>query len=198
MRKDRFAEMVLAASFADDWDNARTEWTIMGCTYDDSMSQRCVCGHCRGRLREAYAIRDSFTGEVIAPVSADCVMTLGTWWTRDDVKSRHALFRLIHRIDRWGGWDDVDAIPYGRMLFGESLLRFMYDAGGLSLEGEEGWDDDIVYGQLVELLDTPVADRTEGDEAFIHDVLTYRILPWLKEFAAESGMDAVEMQSGRE
>ncbi len=87
---------VIALSVSDTWEDAVSEWGIIGCEEDLTASSQCVCG--KENIRYQYTISNSCNGEILFPIGSSCIQKFGREDLNQQIILQEGMFRLYHAI----------------------------------------------------------------------------------------------------
>ena len=132
---ERLIKRVIELSRGNDWETAVTEWEIVDCEEDDTLSESCVCG--KEHLYYLFTIENVVTGKTLFPIGSSCIKKFGRDDLDDEAVVREKMFKLYHAVE------DDQFISLSRDFFSRKLLKKLYEEGAFDCEYNDydGYDD---------------------------------------------------------
>lgn len=176
----RLPRIVLEASSSKTWDEAVSEWHVMGCHDNGDASGDCLCGH--EGIRYEFTIKNSVNGNELSPIGSTCILKFENDELKNEVEGWKAAIKLLEALEARKPGTQLDGM--NRELFSRRLYAFLYERGAFppnSYNGYDGWND---YQFMVDMFNKRTAP-TEKQRAKMYMVLNKSIFPWLALFGRE-------------
>lgn len=117
---------VIDLSEGDNWESAVTEWEIVDCEEDDSLSMSCICG--KEHLFYLFTIENKLNGNQLFPIGSSCIKKFGRDDLDEEASVREQMFKLLHVVE------NNQFISLSPELFSRKLLRKLYEEGAFDSE----------------------------------------------------------------
>ena len=174
---ERLIRRVIELSESGDWDTAVTEWEIIDCEEDDTLSESCICG--KEDLYYLFTIRNMLNGELLFPIGSSCIKKFGRKDLDTEAAIREKMFKLYHAVE------ENRFIELSPEFFSRKVLYRLYEEGAFDSEynNYEGYDD---YEFILKMFNK--RDKTSItflQEKKIRAIIVASIRPYLREKLAE-------------
>ena len=168
---ERLINRVINLSCSNDWDTAVTEWEIIDCEEDDTLSESCICG--KENLYYLFTIKNVLNGNTLFPIGSSCIKKFGRNDLDDEAVVREKMFKLYHAVE------DNQFISLSPAFFSRKLLKKLYEEGAFDSEYNEydGYDD---YEFILKMFNKRDKNAiTPGQQKKIRAIIVASIRPYL-------------------
>lgn len=169
---DRLIKRVINLSCSNDWDTAVTEWEIVDCEEDNTLSESCICG--KENLYYLFTIKNVVNGNTLSPIGSSCIRKFGRNDLDDEAAIREKMFKLYHAVE------DNQFISLSPEFFSRKLLNKLYEEGAFDCDynGYAGYDDYEFILKMFNKRDKSAI--TPGQHKKICAIIVASIRPYLK------------------
>ena len=169
---ERLIKKVIELSESDDWETAVTEWEILDCEEDDTLSESCVCG--KEHLYYLFTIRNTRNGNILFPIGSSCIKKFGRSDLYEEASIREEMFRLYHAVE------NNQFISLSPDFFSRKLLNVLYEEGAFDFEHNDydGYNDYVFMLKMFNKRDK--SSITERQQSKIRAIIVANIRPYLQ------------------
>lgn len=160
---------VIQSSDADNWDEAVTEWSVVGFDVDENSHGNCVCG--QTNLYYLYTIHNDFNGNELEPIGSSCIKKFEREDLNAKVTTLEKQLNLLHALD------NNKFIKLDSDYFSKKLLEYLFDNGAFE---DPNYDPIGNYQFMLDMFKQR-RDPTEPQQRKINAIIINDIIPYLRE-----------------
>lgn len=176
---ERLIKRVIELSESSDWDTAVTEWEIIDCEEDDTLSESCICG--KEHLYYLFTIENVVNENSLFPIGSSCIKKFGRKDLDNEAAIREKMFKLYHAVE---GNQFISLSPE---FFSRKVLERLYQEGAFDSEynNYDGYDD---YEFILKMFNKKdKSSITTAQQRKIRAIIVASIRPYLRDqLAAKS------------
>lgn len=118
---EQLVKKVVASSENSNWNNARTEWSVVDVSEDETAESQCICG--KENLRYLYTIKNNLNGKTLFPIGSQCINQFKQENLNNDVTTYRRLLELQQAVEK------NKFITLNSTYFSRKLLLYIYKNG---------------------------------------------------------------------
>jgi hypothetical protein len=168
---EQLKQAVIAASIADEWALAVTEWDYYDVVEDFTASSTCVCGN--EGLRYLFTIKNNRNNRYLFPIGSSCINRFERSDLSELVSIKEKLFKLLHAIE------NNEFLTLSTEFFSRKLLAHLYEIGAFKPTKWNGFNPHKDYIFMVDMFNKRT--RSEAQEKKATAVILNSIRPFLRE-----------------
>ena len=176
---ERLIKRVIELSESSDWDTAVTEWEIIDCEEDNTLSESCIYG--KEHLYYLFTIENVVNGNSLFPIGSSCIKKFGREDLDNEAAIREKMFKLYHAVE------GNQFISLSSEFFSRKVLERLYQEGAFDSEynNYDGYDD---YEFILKMFNKKdKSSITTAQQRKIRAIIVASIRPYLRDqLAAKS------------
>ena len=173
----RLIEGVIKASVSKDWQQAKTEWSVVD--YYESSGESCLCG--KENITHCHTIENTETGETLGPIGSSCVEKFESPTMNEGVALSRTFVELNTAFNNYANIDDMRTLLRNKKLI-------------TKLADDNVFGDNITndfYGKMVR-------KRTQGSdrqEAWFKRLVFYEVKPYVRDIVKDYHASTINHKS---
>ena len=177
MRKNQYYEnlikTVIDLSESDVWDVAVTEWEIVGCEVDGSMSNSCVCG--KESLKYLFTIINTKNKQTLFPIGSTCINKFERKDLDYEISVYESMFKLIKAVE------NKEFIELNSDYFSRNLLKYLYEHDVFEANQYNDYDAEVDYKFMLDMFNKRNKDEIyDAQQRKIKAIIISEIIPFIK------------------
>lgn len=140
---DQLVKKVIEKSESNNWNIAKTEWTVFSLVEDTEMSSDCICG--QENLRYLYTIKNKLNDNTLFPIGSHCINQFNQSELDEEVSVYRKLFDLLLAVQ------NKDFIKLNSTYFSRKLLMYLYENNAFQPNKFNHGDPENDYAFLVQM-----------------------------------------------
>lgn len=163
---------VIELSESEYWEDAVTEWEIIDCYEDETLSESCICG--KERLKYLFTIQNTLNQNTLYPIGSSCINKFNRTDLNEQADIQEKLFKLLHAVR------GRTFITLTSQYFSRKLLKYFLDNNVFEANEYNQFTPEFDYQFLLKMFNSRI-EPTQSEQRKINAIIKFSILPYLEE-----------------
>ena len=163
---------VIELSESEYWKDAVTEWEIIDCYEDETLSESCICG--KERLKYLFTIQNTLNQNTLYPIGSSCINKFNRTDLNEQADIQEKLFKLLHAVR------GRTFITLTSQYFSRKLLKYFLDNNVFEANEYNQFTPEFDYQFLLKMFNSRT-EPTQSEQRKINAIIKFSILPYLEE-----------------
>lgn len=163
---------VIELSESNYWEDAVTEWEIIDCYEDETLSESCICG--KERLKYLFTIQNTLNQNTLYPIGSSCINKFNRTDLNEQADIQEKLFKLLHAVR------GRTFITLTSQYFSRRLLKYFLDNDVFKANEYNKFSPELDYQFLLKMFNSRTKP-TQNEQRKINAIIKFSIFPYLEE-----------------